>query len=258
MKPFYIAACAAIALGAATAYAATSASFHIPGATAKVEAMAGHKVEAFAFPPGTIKVITFDAGATAPYKITDEVQFVVLSGAVSTEVDGKAVDLAAGDAVNGPKGAIQPKAGAGQTTVVAHKVNSSVPASKPVVVRGADVAEGMMVQWMQDGKPQSASTEEAAKAAPATAGRFTVKRYVFDGNSIRVVSLKKGGRTNSTAYQTNNIIYMVKGQMKRNVGDVSAVVKAGDAVQEQSGTTGYWDILEDSQFVSTTALTAAP
>jgi quercetin dioxygenase-like cupin family protein len=253
MKTSLIAATMVAALSATPTFAA-DASFHISAAAAKTQAADGYNVKSFVFEPGTIKVITFDAAKPKAYPLTDEVQFYVLSGAVSTDVSGASVELAAGDMATRPTGTIRPKAGAGATTVVAHKVRSSSSEPKPGVVRATEVQDGLAVQWMQDGKPMSATTEEAAKAAPAGAGRFIIRRYAFDGNSIRVVSLTKGGRTNSTAYQTYNIIYLTKGKMKRNVGDQSVEVKAGDAIVEQTGTTGYWDILEDSQFVSTTAI----
>ncbi|MDX2145467.1 MAG: hypothetical protein SFV19_19100 [Rhodospirillaceae bacterium] len=253
MKTQLIAAAAAVAMLASAPVFAADAGFAIPAAKAQVQAGDGYSVKSFAFAPGTIKVITFDAAAPKPFALTDEAQFYVMSGAVSTDVGGAAVDLAAGDVATRPTGTIRPKAGG--AVVVAHKARSAVPEPKPQVLRGAEVQPGLAVQWRDaDGKPMSASTEEAAKAAPAGAARFMIRRYAFDGNSIRVVDLTKGGRTNPTDYKTNNIILITKGRMARNVGDQRVEVKAGDAIVEQSGTTGYWDILEDSQFVSTTAI----
>jgi quercetin dioxygenase-like cupin family protein len=257
MKRTFIAAAMATVL-AGTSQAADAPGFHMAGAAVKAEAKAGYSVKTFAFPPGAIKVISFDNKAPKPYALADETQFYVLSGAVTTEVGGQAVELAAGDVAHAPKGRIAPKAGAGPTVVIAHRVRSAVAEPKPAVIRGAEVPEGLAVQWMQDGKPQSATTEDAAKAAPPSAGRFYIKRYAFDGNSIRVVNLKKGGRTNTTAYQTNNIIYLTKGRMMRHVGDQAVEVRAGDAIIEQAGTSGYWQIAEDSQFVSTTAIAPTP
>ena len=239
------------ALGGGAVLAAAGPSFHFPASAAQTKKEAGAEVKTFALPPGTARIITFKSGDTA-YKLDGEVQFYVLKGAVEATVDGKDVTLAEGDVVSGPTGAIKHKGA--EAIVIAHKVESAVPAPKPAVVRGADTPAGLQVQWMQDGKPQAATTEEAAKAAPKDAARFNVKRYTFDGNSIRVITFQKGGNSNPSVYQQDNILYMSKGHMKRHVGDQVADVKAGDVVQEQLGTTGYWEVLEDSQLVSTTAL----
>jgi mannose-6-phosphate isomerase-like protein (cupin superfamily) len=251
MKPSFIAVAVAAALSCTPALAA-DADFVIPAAAGQVRAGDGYSVKSFVFAPGTVKVITFDATAPKPYGLTDEAQFYVLSGAVSTDVGGASVDLIAGDVATRPTGAIRPKAPG--AVVVAHKVKSASAEPKPQVVRGADTPAGLIVQWMADGKPMSATTEDAAKAAPSGAGRFTVARYVFDGNSIRVINQTKGGRTNPTEYKTNNIMFAVKGRLMRVVGDRRVEVKAGDAIVEQAGTTGYWEMLEDSQLISTTAI----
>jgi quercetin dioxygenase-like cupin family protein len=230
---------------------AADADFVIKADSVKPQAGDGYIVTAFVFKPGTLKVVSFDA-AGKPYALTDEAQFIVLSGAVGTTVGGAAVDLVAGDVAARPTGAVTAKAPG--AVILAHKVKSASPDPKPGVVRGADTPAGLVVQWLADGKPMSATTEEAAKAAPPGAGRFTVARYVFDGNSIRLINQTKGGRTNPTDYKTSNIMYAVKGRLMRHVGDKAVEVGAGDAIVEQAGTTGYWEMLEDSQLVSTTAI----
>ncbi len=231
--------------------AAAGPNFHFPGSAAKSKSAGGVDVKTFTAPPGTVQVITFKSGDSS-YKLDGENQFYVLKGSVDATVDGKAVTLAEGDVATQPTGEIKHKGA--EAVLVAHKVQSAVAAPKAGVVRGADTPAGIQVQWMQDGKPQAATTEEAAKAAPKDATRFNVKRYTFDGNSIRVITFQKGGNSNPSSYQQDNLLYMSKGHMRRHVGDQVADVKAGDVVQEVLGTTGYWEVVEDSQLVSTTAL----
>jgi quercetin dioxygenase-like cupin family protein len=242
---------AAFIAGPALASRAAAADFVIKADSVTPTVGDGYSVKTYAFKPGTLKVVTFDA-AGKPYALTDEAQFIVLSGAVATTIGGAAVELAAGDVAARPTGAVTAKAPG--AVILAHKVKSAVPDPKPAVVRGADTPPGAIVQWLEDGKPMSAATAEAAKAAPPGAGRFTVARYVFDGNSIRLINQSKGGRTNPTDYKTNNLMYAVKGRVIRHVGDQSVEVTAGDAIVEQAGTTGYWEMVGDAQLISTTAI----
>jgi uncharacterized RmlC-like cupin family protein len=67
------------------------------------------------------------------------------------------------------------------------------------------------------------------------------------------VRMKAPGLTPVTAHEQDSILYLLSGKMRLTLGSDSKIIKAGDAVREPSGVPSYWDVLEDSTFVSTSA-----
>ena len=97
---------------------------------------------------------------------------------------------------------------AGDTVVLQYFVNHTAQNPKAQVVRGKDLK----------------LTESKVGTA-----RWHVKRYIFDGNSIRLANMHKGGET------------PLGGQQRT------------DALREEVGKTGRWELLEESTFFGSDA-----
>jgi mannose-6-phosphate isomerase-like protein (cupin superfamily) len=241
---------------AAVAQADAPPDLAIHGKSVAAVPMSGYELKSYVFPSGTIKLLTFKAGSAATHSITDETQFFVVTGEVETVVDGKSVSVSAGDAAYRPAGQIR-ATGAKEAVVVAHVVGSSNADAKPTVVRGEGLSEALSAQWTENGTAHRVTTPEEIAKAPAAAGKLAVKRYDFGGNSIRLVKLS-GGATNPSAYTSDNILFVINGRLRRHEDGKTFEVVAGDAVREISGARGYWEILEDAAFLSTSAFPLKP
>lgn len=231
----------------------------IPDAIAKAPATASHyEAKLYNFPSGSLRVLTFKKGGPVHHQITFETEIYVLQGSVNlVPLRGhrdKPMKINAGDALFLPSGILTNPKAKEDVVILQAFVSSTSKAAKKSVVTGRGLAESQTVQWQQDGKDYAATKPEEIKAAPANAARFSTRRYVFDGNSIRYATMKKGGRTNLfTPTRSDVLIYIVKGHMRRKEGEQIFEVVAGDAVREKIGNPGYWDILEDSVFIATDA-----
>ncbi len=209
----------------------------------------------YKFPSGAVRVLSWAKGqGPVIHQITFETEIYVLEGAVDVEIRGNTTRLNAGDAASMPSGVLRNMKPKGNTVVLQFFVANTLKDAEGMVVRGKDLDRSMVVQWQVDGKAMSVSTHEEAKKAPQNAARYFVKRYAFPGNSIRLATLKKGGVTNiGTTSRADVLIYVSKGRMRRTEGDYTFEVVAGDAVREELGKSGFWELLEDSEFIATDA-----
>jgi quercetin dioxygenase-like cupin family protein len=213
----------------------------------------------FNFPSGSLRTLTFKKGAPVFHQITFEREIYVLRGSATLTPlkghPGKPVQVSAGDALFLPSGVLINPMPKEDFVLVLAMVGSTTKFPKASIVPRQGATETLNVQWQKDGKEFTADNPDDAKKAPADAARFTTRRYVFDGNSIRVATLQKGGgRTNT--FNNNRVdvlIYMAKGRMRRKEGDQVFEIVAGDATREKMGNSGYWEILEDSVFIATDA-----
>lgn len=193
-----------------------------------------YEARAYKFPTGTIRVLTFkkQPGGVV-HQITYETEIYVQQGEVTVDIAGKPATLKAGDTAFLPGGIMRNRKPAGDTIVVQYFVNHTAQAPKAQAVRGKDL-----------------------KFAPTSAGtaHYDVKRHIFDGNSIRVANMHKGGETPSgTQQRTDALLYVIKGRLRRTEGDEVFEVTAGDALREELGKTGHWELLEESTFLGSDA-----
>jgi quercetin dioxygenase-like cupin family protein len=217
-----------------------------------------YTVKTFDFPSGSIRVLTFKKGQRLHHQVTFETEIFVLQGSATLNplrgLAGKPVKIGTGDALYLPSGTLTNPKCTEDTILVTFIVANAAKDPKGTIIHGKDVKETHRVEWQKDGKDMSSDKpEDMKKAGPGAVHLFT-KRYVFDGNSIRYATLKKGGRTGTV---TNNrvdvLIYMVKGRMRRKEGDKMLELAAGDATREKIGHAGYWEVTEDSIFLATDA-----
>jgi len=209
----------------------------------------------YKYPSGTIRILRWDADSGPVIKqVTFETQLLVLQGSVEVGVGDEIVALGEGDAAFLPSGTIRNPEPAGDTVILQYFVGYTSDNPVAQVVRGSEIQWSRIAQWLdEEGNSQSATDSEAINAAPEGAAVFSVGRYLFDGNSIRHAKLEAGGVTTPATYQVDILIYLSKGRMRRVEGDQEFIMTAGDAVREAQGATGYWEILEDSEFIATNA-----
>ncbi|MBL8628611.1 MAG: hypothetical protein JNM81_03210 [Rhodospirillaceae bacterium] len=201
---------------------------------------ARYSSQTFKFPTGTARVLTFSkATGGVLHQITTETLLYVVKGSATVGVLGKQTEIRAGDVVNMPSGVLRNAKKKGEDTIViAYTVGSTVAQPKAQLVAGKGV------------KPSVIANGEKAGTGGA---QTSVKRYVFDGNSVRVASLTGRGQTNTAVPRDDVIIYLISGRMMITVGDETKEVKAGDMLREEAAKPTHWDVLEDSVFVATNA-----
>jgi quercetin dioxygenase-like cupin family protein len=200
--------------------------------------------QSFHFPSGQVRVLKFrKASGGVLHQITTENLLYVASGSAIVQVAGAPVEIFAGDVVSLPSGVLESRPGkAEDTTVVLYTLRGTPPAAKAVLVRGKDVK----------------STPITGDKGGLDGTKVSVKRYPFDGNSIRVARLAGKGRTGPVTPDVDVLIYMLSGKMQITIGDEVKVVQAGDVLREQAGKSTHWDVLETSSFVATNAPFQAP
>lgn len=237
-----------------------------PGASPRIGSAAGqaavdrapdyatrYESREYVFPMGMLRVLTFekDAGPLV-HQITFETELFLIQGSGTVGVGDAEEALVAGDAVFLPSGVLRNSAPTEDTIVALFTVSHTAEHPKSMIVRGADLDEMLIAQYIRDGEAKTAVKEEDIKDAPEDAGRFLLKRYSFDGNSIRKANLFKGGKTTpATNSNTDILIYITKGRMRRTEDGVIYEVRAGDAIREEYGKSGYWELLEESEFLAT-------
>jgi mannose-6-phosphate isomerase-like protein (cupin superfamily) len=209
----------------------------------------------YKYPSGSIRILRWEAGSGPVIKqVTFETQLLVLQGAVEVGVGDEIVALGEGDAAFLPSGTIRNQNPAGDTVILQYFVGHTAENPAAQVVRRSDLQWRRMAEWLdEDGNRQTTTQSDGIEAAPQGAGIFSVARYPFDGNSIRHAKLEAGGVTTPVTYRVDVLIYLSKGRMRRVEGDQEFIMTAGDAVREAQGATGYWEILEDSEFIATNA-----
>ncbi len=219
-------------------------------ATTAPEGASRYTAQEYNFPMGALRVLKWDAGPVI-HQITFETQLYMLKGSATVGLAGEIVTINAGDAVFLPSGILRNPAPDGETVVLSYIVPNTSESPKAELVRGEGLSTMAIAQWMDGDEPTTATDHDAILKAPDGAGKFTVKRYTGDGNSFRHAVLEAGGRTTPATNGRDILIYVNKGQMKRTENGIEYLVKAGDAIREENAKSGYWEILEDSEFIAT-------
>jgi uncharacterized cupin superfamily protein len=167
---------------------------------------------------------------------------------------GKPVKISAGDALFLPSGNITNPKTSEDFVLLQFMVQHTVHGAKSAIVTAKQAAVSNSANWQVDGKEFSAAKPEEMKKVPKNAVHISVKRYVFEGNSIRVATQKGSGRSNVFNNSRGDVLlYIAKGKIRRKEGDQMLELVAGDAVREKKGNSGYWEILEESIFIATDA-----
>lgn len=205
------------------------------------------------FPMGSLRVLTFKQGAgPVIHQITFETELYLLQGSATVGVLGEQVSITAGDAVFLPSGVLRNDNPTEDTVVALFMVENTAENPTSMVLHGADLPEMTIAQYVRDGESTTVVKPEDLAKAPEGAGIFDLRRYVFDGNSIRLAKLRKGGSTTpATNSRTDILIYISKGRMRRTEDEKVYEVVAGDAIREEFGKSGYWELLEESEFLAT-------
>ena len=247
--------------------AASTGDNRIAQSPAAVERAPAHaaryEAKLYNFPSGSLRTLKFKQGSPVFHQITFESHIYVLQGSATlrplTGLSGNPVNVKAGDALYLPSGVLESAKAAEDFVILQAFVSNTAQKPKTAIMTAEAAQNSETAQWQADGKPFTARTPEELKTAPATAARWTTKRYVFDGNSIRVANFRKGGTSNvGTTERTDVLIYIAKGHFRRKEGDEMLDLVAGDVVREKMGNPGYWEALEDSVFIATDApVTAA-
>ncbi len=205
------------------------------------------------FPMGSLRVLTFKKNAgPVIHQITFETELFMLQGSATVGVGGEQVAIKAGDAVFLPSGVLRNDNPTEDTVVALFLVSHTADNPSSSVVYGDDLKETTIAQYVRDGQSTTVVKPEDLAKAPQGAGVFDLKRYSFDGNSIRLAKLRKGGSTTPAENSRSDIlIYISKGRMRRTEDGKVYEVVAGDAIREEFGKTGHWDLLEASEFLAT-------
>jgi quercetin dioxygenase-like cupin family protein len=184
------------------------------------------------WPTATIKEIKFTRnGGGVLYPITDETTIYVLNGRISTTVRGKPTVLNKGDVASLPEGALRDIDKPTDATVIAWTAPS-----------------------LEIGAPPAISKFQDAKEAVVANGLLRVRRYEFPGNSVRAVTLEQGLETNPGIAKTDSLIYLTEGILKFNQDGKEFTVKKGDFIREVAGIYHFWNVIENSAFVTTSGL----
>ena len=218
-----------------------------------------YEAKTYDFRSGAFRTLIWKkASGPVIHQVTFESMVAVLQGSVTLSplygIPGKPVTVNAGDVLYLPGGVLKNMKPTEDTVILQVLVGSATSKPKGSVVRGKDLTEAARAEWMENDKPIVARTPEEMAKAPANAAQLRVKRYDFDGNSIRWVNLAKGGTNNpEIATRADTLVYVIKGRLRRTQGSDVFEVTAGDAVLERWNEPGRWDIVEDSQIIATDA-----
>ena len=204
-----------------------------------------YRSKTFALPTGTIRILEFrKADGGVRYRLGSEKEFYVVAGSVQADIKDRTETLAAGDTVNLPTGTLtSPPDDARDTTLILY----TVPNASKTPVGGAVFSKDA-----KQALPPPAPAKDGGVGAA-----ISIKTYGFDGNSVRVIAMTAPGTTPVTTHEADSIVYMLSGRMKLTLGSETRLIKAGDAVREPAGVPSYWEVIEDSTFVSTSAAFAA-
>ena len=223
-----------------------------------------YEAKSFAYPTGTIRVLTWKKGTPVMHQVTFETELFVVSGSVTLNpirgLPGKPQKLAAGDALFMPSGTLFNPKTTEDTVLLQYFVSATSKEPKGTIMRLKEAKEGpRRFDWLENGKEMGASSEkpDEMKNVPKDAIQLVTRRYQFEGNSIRYAMLKKGSSAYHTGTYDNKrvdvLIYIAKGRMRRKEGNQTVELVAGDTTREMKGNAGWWEVLEDSVFISTDA-----
>jgi mannose-6-phosphate isomerase-like protein (cupin superfamily) len=238
-------------LGAAEAGIKSNRILYGKDAVAKAPADASrHDSKTFQYPSGTLRTLTFKKSSPVYHQITFETAIYVLQGDVTLSplfgFKREAVKIGAGDALFMPSGVLNNPKPTQDSVLLLAEVASSNEKPQGSILRGDSITATRRMEWQADGKEFNASTPEEMEKAPPGALSFSLKRYNFDGNSIRVATFKKGGKGNVfTVTRTDVLIYIPKGRFRRTEGNKTFEMAAGDTTREKIGNAGFWEPLED-------------
>ena len=182
------------------------------------------------WPTGRVRVMTFSkATGGVLHPITDETLLYVMSGTAQVDVSGKPAMLVAGDVVSRPSGALRNAGAAADAVIVSWTAPSLMGEAVPMHVLGSATKEG----------------------GSAT---LKIKRYEFPGNSVRAVTMAAGSGTTKNSTKTDSLILVTAGRMKFHQADQVFEVVAGDFIREIAGLDHFWEVIEESGFVTTSGL----
>ena len=200
--------------------------------------------QTFQFPGGNIRVLKFTRqNGGVLHQITTETQLYVIKGSATVGVRGEQVAIGAGDVVNLPSGVLRSLPGkAVDTTILAYTVGSAMRDTKAGVIRAKDTPEAAI---------------GAGEKSGVAGAKVFVRRYAYDGNSIRVARLTGKGQTTPATPKEDVLIFLLSGRMQITIGDEVKTVAAGDALREQMAKPTHWDVYENSSFIATNAPKAA-
>jgi mannose-6-phosphate isomerase-like protein (cupin superfamily) len=217
-----------------------------------------YEAKTFEFPTGTLRILRWKRGTPVVHQIGFATELFVLEGSATHMplhgLSGKDVKIGAGDALYFPSGTIRNPKPAQDFVLIEAIVASATPNPKAGLIRQKDAEPRWTAQWMQDGKQMSVTTEAEFKKAPKEAARFTSKRYIWEGNSMRVSTWAAGGKTSvGTNGRVDALFYCIKGRLRRTEGKEVFVLAAGDCMREKIGNSGFWEPLEPSAYFATDA-----
>ncbi len=217
-----------------------------------------YEAKLYNYPTGSLRVLTWKKGTPVVHQVTFETEIYVIQGSLTLTPlpghPGKPTKINTGDCLFMPAGVLTNAKPSEDTILLQAFVASAAAKPKAKIVTAKEAQETLNLNWQEGDKEFTANKPDEIKKAPKTASRFTTKRYVFDGNSVRVANLKKGGRTN---FVTNNrvdvLMYIAKGKIRRKEGNEIFELSAGDTIREKKGNGGWWELIEDATFIATDA-----
>jgi uncharacterized cupin superfamily protein len=239
----------------------TSGPFRIAASQAAFDkapaSAARYEAKLYNFPSGSLRRLTFKKGSPVVHLITFETEIYVLSGTASLTplpgFSGNSVKVSAGDALFLPSGYLNSPEASEDFVILQAFVSRTVSEAKSAIIAPGQAVGSEIVEWEADGKEVRATNRDEIRRAPKNAHRLTLKRYVAEGNSIRVVTLRGSRGSTDTTSGTDVLIYIAKGRVRRKEGNQMLDLVAGDCMREMIGNPGYWEPLEESVFIATDA-----
>jgi quercetin dioxygenase-like cupin family protein len=211
--------------------AATRAAFdQAPVAASRYEA------KLYVFPSGTLRTLSFKKDVPSYHLITFETIIYVLSGtAILTPLDnhpGKPVNVRAGDALFLPSGVLMNPKPSEDLVILQGFVERTVRNARKSVVTSKQAHSADTVDWQ---------VESSALRA---------KTFPFEGNTLRVITLKGARSARVTSKRADVLVYVAKGKARRTEGNHVIQIVAGDCVREKVGGTASWEPLEETTLVA--------
>lgn len=195
-------------------------------AVAKAPANASrYEAKTFNFPQGALRVMTYKKGSPMVHLLTFESMIHLRQGSVDVGVRKVPVKLGAGDTMFMPAGAMRNPNPKEDVVLIQAFVNTTTADPKGAVTRGKDVKQ----------------------VGPT-------KRYVFDGNALRIINLKKGAHLQMpNVAAVDVLVYVISGSLHHAQGGQAYDIGAGDAVRIRKGNGSAWDAAADSVMLAVDA-----
>ncbi len=218
-----------------------------------------YEAKTYDFPTGTLRVLRWKKGTPIIHQIGFATEVFVLEGSATLTplygIKQADVKMGAGDAFYFPSGTIRNPKPSQDFVIIEAIVGSSTPNPKGGVIRLKDAEPRWTAQWEEGGQFKTVTKKEEYAKAPKGAVKYTSKRYIWEGNSMRVSTWEKGGRTSvGTNGRVDVLFYCIKGRLRRTEGKEVFELAAGDCMREVKGYSGFWEPLEaDSAYFATDA-----